>query len=84
MDSPTKTRFLRDCDITRFVGTVEDAVQIEILENAPIELTEYLKEHLRPKARQKLLGKQYVEPDTQPRRALPDKIYLDIAKRLRR
>src|SRR5690349_24504653 len=83
MDSPTKTKFLRDCEIIEIVRTSVDAVQIEILENAPTELIEYLKGHLRPKAASKLLPKKYIEPSTQPRRVLPDKVYLDIAKRIR-
>jgi len=84
MDSPAKTKFLRDCEIVRLIQKVDDTVQIEILENAPAELVEYLRGHLHPKASQKLFGKKYTEPATQPRRVLPDKIYLDIVKRMRR
>lgn len=84
MDSPAKTNFLRDCDIVRFVRNVEDAVQIEILENAPVELVIYLQRYLRPKAASKLLPKKYIESVTQPRRVLPDQVYLDIARRIRK
>lgn len=84
MDSPTKTKFLRDCEIVEIVRTSVDAVQIEILENAPDELIIYLQEYLRPKAASKLLPKRYIEPPTQPRRVLPDKVYLDIARRIRK